>query len=48
MNLGVSIRNLSGDTKWVVGYRNLELKEKISRNKDLRVTGIRWYLKQWD
>lgn len=48
MSLRVSNRNLGGDTKWVVGYRNLELKEKVSRNKDLGVTVTRWYLKQWD
>lgn len=48
MSLGVSLRNLTGDIKWVAGYRNLELNKKVSRNKDLGVTGIRWHLKQWN
>lgn len=48
MSLGVSIRNLSGDIKWVVGYINLKFKGKVSQDEDLRVTGILWHLKQWD
>lgn len=48
MSLGVSIRNLSGAIKRVVGYKNLELKRKVCRDKDLGVSGIRLCLKQQD
>lgn len=39
------MRNPGGAVKWVVGYKILELKGKVSREKDLRVSGIRLYLK---
>lgn len=32
------MRNLGGDIKWVVGYTNLKLKGKGTRDEDLRVT----------
>lgn len=48
-NAGMSfekfIRNLRGDIKSVADYSNLELKRKISRDKNLGVTGIWRYWK---
>lgn len=40
MSLGGSMRNLGGDIKWVVGYINLKLKGKGTRDEDLRVTAL--------
>ena len=45
MNSGVSMRNPGVAVKWVVGYKILELKGKVSRDKDLRVRCVRLHLK---
>ena len=39
------MRNPGGAVKWVVGYKILELKGKVSRDKDLRVRCVRLHLK---